>query len=210
MTTVSAIIPTYNRNDLLFERSLASVLRQTRQVDEILIVADGMEGEQLTELEERFRATQFDAQPVMRLWNIERPEYPGDAGSFWSVQGWKARNFGLDKARTHWVAPLDDDDEWTDDHIEVLLNAVTEKGVDFAYGRAITPRGQGYGFWPPSGMNFTDGSQLYRHDMGYRYDPECLSRWLPADADLWNRMVAGGVTFTFIDLLVHRYFPAER
>ena len=32
-------------------------------------------------------------------------------------------------------------------------------------------------------MNFTDGSQVYRRDLGYRYDPECLSRWLPTDAD---------------------------
>ena len=208
--TVSAIIPTYNREDLLIERSLASVLRQTRQVDEVLIVADGMEPERYQAMADRVQALQFEAHPALRIWNVERPEYPGDAGSFWSVQGWRARNHGLDHAQGDWVAPLDDDDEWTDDHIEVLLRAATEKGVDFAYGKAVTPWGQEYGYWPPSGMNFTDGSQLYRHDMGYRYDPECLSRWLPTDADLWNRMVAGGVTFTFVDQLVHRYFPAKR
>lgn len=210
MTTVSAIIPTYNRNELLFTRSLASVLRQTRQVDEVLIVADGMEGAPLDELTERYRAAQFDAQPMLRLWNIDRPAYPGDAGSMWSVQGYAARNFGLDHAKGDWIAPLDDDDEWTDDHVEVLLNAALTKEVDFAYGKAVTPWGQWYGYWPPSGMNFTDGSQIYRNGMGYRYDPACLSRWLPADADLWNRMVAGGVRFTFVDQLVHRYYPAPR
>lgn len=210
MTTVSAIIPTYYRNDLLFGRALASVLRQTRPVDEILVVADGMEGEKLRELEERYRRLQSETEIPLLLWNIERPEYPGDAGSLWSVQGWKARNHGLDHAHGDWIAPLDDDDEWTDDHVEVLLRAVEEHGVDFAYGKAVTPTGQGYGYWPPSGMNFTDGSQLYRRDLGYRYDPECLSRWLPADADLWNRMVAGGVRFTFVPQLVHRYYPAPR
>lgn len=207
--TVSAIIPTYNRNEMLVSRSLASVLRQTWPVDEILIVADGMDDESMRDLDARIREVQFEAPPI-RVWNIERPEYPGDAGSFWSIQGYAARNFGLDKARSEWIAPLDDDDEWTDDHVEVLVGAAVEKGVDFAYGRSVTPWGQGYGFWPPSGMNFCDGAQVYRNGMGYRYDPECLTRWLPADADLWNRMVAGGVTFTFVDQLVHRYYPNPR
>lgn len=205
--TVSAIIPTYNRNELLLGRSLASVLRQTQPVDEILIVADGMVGDQIKELEDGVARVQDGR---IKLYNIERPVYPEDPGDFWSVQGHAARNFGLDHARGDWVAPLDDDDEWTDDHIEVLLGAALERGVDFAYGKATTPTGQWYGFWPPSGMNFTDGSQVYRHDMGYRYDPEAIARWLPTDADLWNRMVAGGVTFTFVERLVHRYYPAPR
>ena len=208
--TISAIIPTYNREDVLLEKSLPSVLRQTVQVDEVLIVADGMDPDRYNAMADRVIDLQFDAKPAIRIWNIERPEYPGDAGSMWSVQGWKARNHGLDHAKPGWVAPLDDDDEWTPDHIEVLLAAVEREGADFAYGRAITPWRQNYGHWPPSGMNFTDGSQLYRHDMGYRYDPESITRWLPTDADLWNRMVAGGVRFTFVDHLVHLYFPAKR
>lgn len=205
--TITAILPTYNRNDLLMERSLASVLRQTHPVDWIIVVADGMAEDPWWDLVRRISDLADE-----RIWleNIERPDYPQDQGNFWSVQGWAARNYGLNLAGDGWVAPLDDDDEWTDDHIEVLLDAVIREGTDFAYGKARTPWGQEYGHWPPSGMNFTDGSQLYRHDMGYRYDPTCLDRWLPADADLWNRMVAGGVKFTFVDQFVHNYFPAER
>jgi glycosyltransferase involved in cell wall biosynthesis len=207
---VSVIVPTYNRNELLFDRAIASVLRQTHREMEILIVADGMADGPMDELMERVRDLQSGTAAPIRVWNIERPVYPEDPGQFWCVQGIYARNHGLDHARGEWVAALDDDDEWTDDHVEVLLRAAIEKGVDFAYGKAVTPWGQEYGHWPPSGMNFTDGAQLYRHDMGYRYDPACLDRWLPADADLWNRMVAGGVSFTFVDQLVHRYFPANR
>lgn len=207
--TVSAIIPTYNRNDLLFGRALPSVFRQTKPVDEIIIVADGMEGCQLAQLQEGYERAQAMAPMPVWLWNIPRQQYPDDPGQRWCVLGLQARNYGLDHAKGDWIAPLDDDDEWTDHHVELLLSAAILKGVDFAYGRSITPNGQGYGFWPPSPMNFCDGSELYRN-MGYRYDPACIERWLPEDADLWHRMIAGGVTFTFVDELVHRYYPNPR
>lgn len=205
--TVSAVIPTYNRVELLMDRSLASVLRQTAPVDEILIIADGMVEPEIGELQARLDSL---SDPRVILHNIARPEYPVDKGDFWSVQGYAARNFGLDQAQGDWVASLDDDDEWTDDHVELLVGAATREGVDFAYGKAVTPWGQWYGHWPPGGMNFTDGSQVYRNGMGYRYDPESIYRWLPTDADLWIRMIEGGVTFTFVDKLVHRYYPAKR
>ena len=203
---VTAYIPTYNRNDLLSTRSLPSVLRQSRPVNKIIIVADGMEGEKLHELR-----TYLDGlDPRISFVNNPRQAYPDDPAAVWSVLGLDARNYALDHAPSGWIAPLDDDDVWSDDHIEVLLSAVLTANVDFAYGMADTPWGQKYGYWPPSGMNFTDGSQLYRHDMGYRYDPQCLDRWLPADADLWNRMVVGGVSFTFVNQIVHHYFPNPR
>ena len=203
--SVAAIIPTYLRHDLLLNRSLASVLRQTVPVDEIIIIVDG---EPMRSFVDLCRELPQDAR--IEVMNIERPVYPQWPGDMWLVQGWKARNTGLDTATSEYVAPLDDDDEWTDDHIEILMNAINSTGADFAYGKAITPQGQWYGHWPPSGANFTDGSQLYRRDLGYRYDPECITRGKAEDQDLWDRMVEGGVHFTFVEHLVHNYFPANR
>jgi glycosyltransferase involved in cell wall biosynthesis len=203
---ISAIIPTYNRNEILLSRTLPSVFRQTRPVDEVIVVADGMEGAEWDGLEDAIRA--LDDQRI-RLVNIIRPVYPEWPGDFWLVKGWIARNTGLDLAQGEYVAPLDDDDEWTDDHIELLAGAIETAGVDFAYGKSVTvPGAAWYGHWPPSGANFTDGSQLYRHDMGYRYDINCMGRGKAADQDLWDRMVEGGVTFTFVESLVHKYYPA--
>ena len=207
--TVTAIIPTYNRTEILCSRALPSVLNQSHPVDEIVIVADGMEPEAYDDMVNAL----YDMPPFggrLMVVNGERPAYPEWPGGLWLVQGYAARNRGLDMAMSDWVAPLDDDDEWTPDHIEVLLNGVNSTGADFVYGKAVTPDGQWYGFWPPSGANFTDGSQLYRRDLGYRYDPECVTRGKAADQDLWDRMVEGGVQFTFVDRLVHRYYPANR
>lgn len=129
MTLVSVVIPTYNRTDVLCNRALPSVLRQSHQDLEVVIVADGMEGGQLLELERRIRNLQYETQMFLRLWNIPRQVYPEDLSQKWSVLGLNARNWGLDKALGDWIAPLDDDDEWTPDHVEVLLAAALRDNV---------------------------------------------------------------------------------
>jgi len=211
VTLVSALLSTYNRNDLLFGRSLASVLRQTYKEIEVHVVCDGMRGVELDDLERR-AALLNDSR--VRFWHIARQLYPDDPGQKWQVLGLNARNHALDQAGGEWVAPLDDDDEWTNDHIEVLLRVARDKGVDFAYGMSQyhwpDKRPQTAGTWPPGYGAFCDGAQLYRNGMGYRYDPECISRGLPEDGDMWNRMVAGGVTFTLLEKIVHHYYVNSR
>lgn len=209
--TVSAVISTYNRNDLLFGRSLASVLRQTHQDLDVHVVADGMRGAQLDELESRMSDL---GDSRVRLWHIPRQDYPDDPGQKWCVLGLNARNHGLDQAQGEWVAPLDDDDEWTDDHIAVLLREAQDKGVEFAYGQSLyhwpDKHFQMAGSWPPGFGAFCDGAQLYRNGLGYRYDPECVSRELPEDGDMWIRMRDGGVTFSFLRQVVHHYHVNQR
>lgn len=208
--TVSAVLSTYNRNDILFSRSLPSVLRQTHPVAEVHIVADGMVRPEFEELRDRLADLHH---PWIKLWRVPRQQYPEDPGQRWAVLGLNARNHGLDQAIGDWVAPLDDDDEWTDDHIEVLLNATSDE-VDFAYGISEYHWPDGHpqfaGSWPPGMGAFCDGAQLYRNGMGYRYDPRCIERGLPEDGDMWNRMVEGGVRFTFVPQVVHHYHVNPR
>jgi glycosyltransferase involved in cell wall biosynthesis len=206
---ISVTMSTYQRNDLLMGRSLASVLRQTYRGFEVHIVSDGMRGEELEDLDARVRAL---GDPRVVLWTMDRQEYPEDPGQRWAVLGLNARNHALDQAQGDWIAPLDDDDEWTDDHLEVLLREV--EGFDFAYGMSQYHWPDGHyqvaGRWPPGYGAFCDGAQLYRNGMGYRYDPRCIERGLPEDGDMWNRMVEGGVRFHFVPQVVHHYYPNPR
>jgi glycosyltransferase involved in cell wall biosynthesis len=209
---VSVVIPTYERNDLLFSRSLPSVLAQTYQRMEINVVSDGMRGDSLTELADGLAALN-DIR--VRFWLIPRQEYPEDPGQKWCVLGLNARNHGLDQARGEWVTSLDDDDEWTPDHIETLLGALVSTNADFAYGISEYHWPDGHrqraGKWPPGEGAFCDGAQLYKNGMGFRYDPGCIERGLPEDGDLWERMYASGkVEFTFMPKVVHHYYPNPR
>lgn len=207
MTLVSVVMSTYNRNELLFNRSLPSVLRQTHRDLDVHIVSDGMTGEQMDELELGIKRLPPRG---IRLWTVPHQTYPTD-GNAWLVLGLNARNAALDRAGGEWVAPLDDDDEWTPDHIESLLNAALGAEADFAYGISEYHWADGHyqqaGRWPPGVGAFCDGAQIYRNGMGYRYDPRCVERGLPEDGDMWERMREGGVRFTFLPQLVHHYYP---
>jgi glycosyltransferase involved in cell wall biosynthesis len=211
MTLVSVVIPTYERNDLLFGRALSSVLGQTHRDLDVHIVADGMVGLSAEDLEQRVADLN---DPRVTVWHIPRQSYPDDPGQRWCVLGLNARNHGLDHAQGEWIASLDDDDAWTSDHVEVLLRAAVSQAVQFAYGKSIAHLPDGglgyYGNWPPGHFQFCDGAQLYRNGLGYRYDPGCIERGLPEDGDLWDRMVAGGVSFTFVPQVVHHYYPNPR
>jgi glycosyltransferase involved in cell wall biosynthesis len=208
---VSVVIPTYNRNHVLLARALPSVRAQTYPVTEIHVVADGMDNPEYLQLRDRIVDLHDER---IKLWWVPHQLYPEDPGQKWMVLGLNARNYGLDQAQGGWIAPLDDDDEWTPDHVKVLLDAVRGADVDFAYGRSeahwVDGRRTFYGAWPPGHFQFCDGAQLYRNGMGYRYDPRCIERGLPEDGDLWDRMVAGGVRFTFVDQIVHHYYPNPR
>jgi glycosyltransferase involved in cell wall biosynthesis len=214
LTVVSVTMSTYNRNDLLFERSLPSVLAQTHRELDVHIVNDGMRGPELEELEQRI--TELPRMPgrSVHLWRVVRQSYPDDPATRWMVLGLNARNHALDHATGEWIASLDDDDEWTPDHIEVLLRAALGAEADFAYGRSEyhwpDGRQQFAGVWPPGVGAFCDGAQLYRNGMGYRYDPGCVERGLPEDGDMWERMRDGGVKFTFLPQLIHHYYPNPR
>lgn len=207
---VSVIMATYNRNELLFERALPSVFAQTYQDFEVTVVADGMREPESTELDQL--ALVYGSR--LRVFHIPRQSYPEDPGQKWCVLGLNARNHALDNAQGEWIAPLDDDDAWTPDHLAVLLHQAKSNGVDFAYGQSAyhwpDGRPQTAGKWPPGFGAFCDGAQIYRNGMGYRYDPRCIERGLPEDADLWIRMVEGGVTFSFLPKIVHHYYPNQR
>lgn len=103
MSSITVVIPTYNRAKWL-PATVASVLRQTRPADEVLIVDDGSRDD----TEEVCRA--FPA-PVRYV----RQENAGVSA---------ARNRGAREARGDWVAFLDSDDLWEPTKLEVQLAAL--------------------------------------------------------------------------------------
>jgi len=125
---VSVTIPTYNRADLLLERAIPSVLRQTYNNFEIIIVGN------CTDDTEQ-RVTELNDKRIKFLNLSARGRLPADPYDRWLASGSVARNKSLELCTGDWIAPLDDDDEFSDDHIKVLLNHAIENNLEMVYGK---------------------------------------------------------------------------
>lgn len=100
--TVSTVIPTRNRADLVV-RAVRSALAQTYENLEVVVIMDGPDpatAKVLSEIrDERFR-----------FMMLEEP-----------VGAAKARNLAAESARGEWIAFLDDDDEWLPEKIQLQI-----------------------------------------------------------------------------------------
>lgn len=109
---VSVIIPTYNRSDLL-EEALASVITQTQQPGEVIVIDNGNE---TAVIPETFKEK-------VRIIRIE----PGAGAA-------RARNVGAKEAHGETLAFLDDDDLWEARYLERAEQAI-ENGADCVISR---------------------------------------------------------------------------
>ena len=105
MSSVSVVIPTFNRSDLL-SRALTSVQRQTFKPLEIIIVDDGSTDETRQMVEKAFPDCRYLHQPN------------GGVSS--------ARNLGIEASRGKWIALLDSDDEWLPEKLANQLQLMTD------------------------------------------------------------------------------------
>lgn len=119
----SVIIPVFNRAQLL-ERALASVLMQSFQDFEIIVVDDGSSDNPQNVIEPI-------ADSRIRL---VRQENSG---------GGAARNTGIDLARGHYIAFLDSDDQFLPHHLSAMKAMLDRNPGSAAYARMSVDRGNG-------------------------------------------------------------------
>jgi Glycosyl transferase family 2 len=202
---VSITMATYNRAKLLLERTLPSVFAQTYSNIEIVIV-----GDHCTDETERLVGQAGD--PRVRFHNLpRRPRYPSNPMKRWRIAGLQAINLACDMARGAWIAHLDDDDVFTPDHVEKLLQHALSFNVEFVSGRSRVELRPGQ--WEERGsalrkngrirQGYVSHSTVLRRSYTkfFRGDG-CLKLDLAADSYTWARMLNAGVRTGFVDEVV--------
>jgi len=111
---VSVVIPTHNRPELL-KRAIKSVLNQTYQDFEIIVVDDG----------------DVSVEDVVKSFSNSRVKYikhkiPHQGGS-------AARNTGIKASKGEYIAFLDDDDEWLPKKLEIQMKKFEKTGEDVGF-----------------------------------------------------------------------------
>lgn len=207
---VSVRIATYDNAELLCERTLPSLLAQTYRRWEAIVVGDAV----TDDTGERIHAL---GDPRIRFIDLPfRGPYPEDPIARWLVAGTAPANRGLDEAAGAWIAPLDHDDEFDPDHIEVLLDHARSTRAELVYGRLrVRDAGSGrilpnvVGAWPPRLSQFGFQGALYHAGLSeFHHSLHAGLMGEPGDWNLARRMWEAGVRFAFLDRIVTTYYWA--
>ena len=206
---VSIIIATYNRGQLLVERTLPSIFEQTHENFEVLIVGDHCidnTAELLAQVDD----------PRVRFYDLpKRGTYPSDMTSRWFVQGVVPRNKGLELARGKWFGWISDDDLLLPNHIESLLRFAQKGQHEFVSAAYIAERhGKKTVVDVKDARPRIGGMQTWLYRSYLRLFEWNVQSWRkswnrPCDYDLQSRMVHAGVRMGFLDEVVAYVPPVE-
>lgn len=190
---VSVVISTYQRPDRL-KKAIDSVLSQTFQDFEIIVVADGDE------------KLEFEDKRI-RTFNI--PHFGNDT---------RPKNKGILETTGEYVAFLDDDNTWRPDHLQVLVKVLDENPkITLSYGDRwindelgrLKPQLGYYSEFSPSILlhrNYIDTSDaLVRREALLKVGgfDEAFSKYV--DWNLWLRLAKTGYLFKRVPLVLTDY-----
>ncbi|WP_338087804.1 glycosyltransferase family 2 protein [Nocardioides lijunqiniae] len=191
---VSVVCTTYNRGAAI-RRTLASVLAQSVADLELLVVSDGS-----TDDTHDHVAAVAERDPRVRLIVIEHGGVPS-----------RAMNAGISAARGDHLAYIDHDDEWTPEHLAVLLREL-EDGADLAAagstwvdpaGELVSTRPSAALFWHPDiqviNPVFENSQAAHRTEWIERVGPWREEEFGLEDWDMWLRMSDAGARVSTVE-----------
>jgi hypothetical protein len=204
---VTIFIPTYSNAESLAERSIPSVLAQTYENLEVLVIGDAAP----PEVEEAARS--FD-DPRLRFLNLGiRGPYPDDPVGLWRVAGSAPSNEGVRIAQGQWIGVNGDDDLYTPTHVELLLAEARRRRLELVYGdiRRVNREGEDdlLCTFPPRNEHFGMQAALFHRGLRiFSYELEVFDDG--ADWAWMRRMLRLGVRIGMINDVVVDYYSSNQ
>lgn len=204
---VSVVIPTYRGFESLRDVALPSALAQTHRNIEVLVVGDAAPPEAAEVVagcgDDR---VSFQNLPL-------RGPYPDDPDRAWLVTGSPPYNAGVASARGKWIAPLADDDAFTPEHVELLLEAAVERKLELVYSPLRAHLSDGsevlVGEFPPRLREFGLQGAIYHAGLSFmelNLADDVFD--VPNDWSLCRRMLRAGVRMGMIEQPTVEYYPS--
>ena len=123
---IDIILPTYNRSEMLLKRSIPSVLNQTYKNFRLIII-----GHKCTDNTEEIIKSFDDKRIYFENLKERKKRYPETPENHWYAGPVVPINRALELISGDWIARIDDDDIWTNDHLEKLLNHAVKMKIEF-------------------------------------------------------------------------------
>lgn len=205
---VSVVIPTYTGYDTLRERAIPSVLAQSYENFEIVVVGDTAPPETAEVV-----ASFGDERIVYENLSVRGP-YPEDPFDRWNVTPVPPYNAAVRRATGRWISPFADDDALRPDALERMVETVKRERYEVCYGKlnCILEDGRQviFGTFPPEYAGF--GLQGGIYHAGLSFIEQELGYYLfglPNDWAMVRRMLRAGARFGFVDEVVADYYPTS-
>ena len=192
---VSVVIPTFNRKELLLNRSLPSVQAQSHSNLEILVAVHG-------NLDDTAAVVRALGDPRVVVLEVPRHRlgYPNKAEYHWLAGPTRPINAGLEAASGSWIARIDDDDIWKQEHVSRSLEFARDGDFEFVSSSylARTPTRE----WVPVPEDGIGGVQTWVYRSSLRFFGANIDAWRKKwnrvnDVDLQRRMADAGVRMGF-------------
>jgi glycosyltransferase involved in cell wall biosynthesis len=205
---VSVVIPTYTGYDTLRKRAIPSVLAQSYENFEIVVVGDAAPSE-TAEVVAGFGDDRivYENLPV-------RGPYPDDPFDRWNVTPVPPYNAAVRRATGRWISPFADDDALRPHALEVMVETVKRERYEVCYGKlnCILEDGRQvvFGTFPPEHAGF--GLQGGIYHAGLSFIEQELGYYLfglPNDWAMARRMLRAGGRVGFVDEGVADYYATS-
>lgn len=209
---VSVIIATADDTGTLRERAIPSVLAQTYQNFEVVVVGDAAPDEACVAVE-----SFGDAR--LRFSNLPyRGPYPDEHVARWYSSGTQPFNEAAQLARGLWIAPLADDDAFRPEHLERLLGHARAERLELAYSPMAMHANplaadevSSVGRFPPEIFEFGYQAAIFHHGLAeiFELDLADAALGLPNDWGFARRLMESGVRLGMLDEHTVDYYPSH-
>jgi hypothetical protein len=195
---VMAYVPSFNRAEYLLERSLPSIVNQSYSNIRIVVVDDGS-----TDGTSEKVKLKYGERVEVHSINRQKYRYPNKSIYHWYSGPVEAANYALSICDEHWIARIDDDDEWMPDHIEKSLNFAIAHKLEFVSSiyKVVQPGNNGEWIEELVGLDesiLIGGTQTWLYHGGLSSMKYNIHSWRKSwnkvnDTDLQQRFINGGV-----------------
>jgi glycosyltransferase involved in cell wall biosynthesis len=210
---ISILIPTYRSFSTLRDRAIPSVLNQTYEHWELVIVGDAAPPETAEVV------SSFGDARIRYENQVMRGPYPEDQYDAWLVTAVPPFNAALRLARGRWISPFADDDALRPDALAHVLAHARKHRYEFCYAKLLLHARDGtqeeIGAYPPGigKSGISAGMQGGLLHGGLRFFEQELSDAIfrtPSDWSMMRRMLRAGVRAGFLDEITCDYYPSYR
>ena len=129
----------------------------------------------------------------------KRGDYPKISIWRWLVAGTDPVNLGLELARGEWITNLDDDTEFSPDHIENLLKFAIKNDYELVHGLIGEKIGANRWIYRGRRDAINNSTVLYKNYLKlFKWDVNCWKINEPGDFNRWKRMMLAEVRIGFL------------